>query len=184
MRTILIMIAAGLIAAQGFAQSTFDVASIRPSQTPQGKGLPSTREDVNTSPGSPTMRNVTLNTAIRWAYKLNVYEIEGPDAISNARYDIAAKAETPATENQLRLMLQGLLAERFKLEFHRQIKELPGYALVAGKNGTKLTLSEGGGEGSMTGAAPGLRGPQDARVAAGRHCFERSESPRPGSDRT
>lgn len=99
------------------------------------------------------MRNVTLTSCIRWAYKLNPYEIAGPDGLSDARYDISAKAATPAPEDQLSLMLQALLAERFKLAFHRQKRELPGYALVVGKNGAKLTPAEGGGEGSMTGAA-------------------------------
>jgi uncharacterized protein (TIGR03435 family) len=157
-RTILIASAAACMAAGGFAQSTaatqtFDVASIRPSQTPQGKGLPSLREDIKTTPGGLTMQNVTLNTAIRWAYKLNVYEISMPDGLSDARYDITAKAATPAAEDQLRVMLQALLAERFKLAFHRQARDVPGFAIVVGKNGPKLTPAEGGGEGSMTGAA-------------------------------
>jgi uncharacterized protein (TIGR03435 family) len=137
---------------------TFDVASIRPSATPQGKGLPSLREDINTSPDTLTMRNVTLTTAIRYAYKLSVYEISGTAGLTDARYDIVAKAAAPAAapipEDQLRLMLQALLAERFKLAFHRQAQDISGYALVVGKNGPKLTAAaEGGGEGTMTGAA-------------------------------
>jgi uncharacterized protein (TIGR03435 family) len=131
----------------------FEVASIKASQTPQGQGLRSLREDINTDPARLTMVNVSLNTAIRWAYKLGVYEISGPDWISNARFDITAKAANPVSEEQLRLMLQSLLKERFKLEVHRQVSQLSGYALVVGKNGTKLRPVEGGGEGSMTGAA-------------------------------
>jgi uncharacterized protein (TIGR03435 family) len=50
-------------------------------------------------------------------------------------------------------MLQALLADRFKLAFHRQTQAVPGYAFTVGKNGPKLTPAEGGGEGSMTGAA-------------------------------
>src|SRR5579871_1007098 len=137
------------LAASGQA---FEVASIRPSQTPQGKGLFSLREDINTSPGTLRMQNVTLETTIRWAYKLNVYEVTGPDWLSNGRYDITAKADTAATEDQLRVMLQALLAERFKLMFHRQPKELSAYVFVAAKDVSKLHPAEGGGEGSMTGA--------------------------------
>lgn len=142
--------------AAGFAQPAapvFEVASIRPSQTPQGKGLPSLREDVATSPGTLTFRNVTLPTCIRWAYKLNVYELAAPDSLGNARFDITAKASTPALDDQLRLMLQALLVDRFKLAFHRQARDISGFGLVVGKNGPKLTAAEGGGEGSMTGAA-------------------------------
>src|SRR5580658_6986915 len=131
---------------------TFEVASIKASQTPAGRGLASLREDINTDPARLTIGNVSLNTAIRWAYKLGVYEISGPDWISTTRFDIVAKAATPVSEDQLRLMLRSLLQERFKLEVHRQPSQLSGYALVVGKNGTKLHPVEGGGEGSMTGA--------------------------------
>jgi uncharacterized protein (TIGR03435 family) len=130
----------------------FEVASIKVSQTPPGRGLASLREDINTDPDRLTMANVSLNTAIRWAYKLGVYEISGPDWLSNARFDITAKAVSPVPEEQLRLMLQSLLKERFMLTVHRQVKDLSGYALVVGKNGAKLHLVEGGGEGAMTGA--------------------------------
>ena len=131
----------------------FEVASIKVSQTPVGRGLASLREDINTDPARLTMVNVSLGTAVRWAYKLGVYEISGPDWISNARFDFTAKAASPVSEDQLRLMLRALLKERFKLEVHRQVKDISGYALVVGKNGTKLHPVEGGGEGSMTGGA-------------------------------
>jgi uncharacterized protein (TIGR03435 family) len=128
------------------------VASIKVSQTAPGRGLASLREDINTDPARLTVGNVSLNTAIRWAYKLGVYEIGGPDWISNARFDITAKAASPVPEEQLRQMLQSLLKERFMLAVHRQAKDLSGYALVVGKNGTRLHPVEGGGEGTMTGA--------------------------------
>ena len=156
---IAIVIASGaLMAFAAFAQTpasppAFDVASIRPSATPQGKGLPSLREDISTSPDTLTMRNVTLPTAIRYAYKLSTYEIGGTAGLTDARYDIVAKAAAPAPEAELKLMLQALLKERFRLAFHRQAQDISGYALVVGKNGPKLTAAaEGGGEGSMTGA--------------------------------
>jgi uncharacterized protein (TIGR03435 family) len=149
MRRIVLFLSAALV----MTGQAFDVASIRPSQTPQGKGLPSLREDINTSPGTLRMQNVTLTTTIRWAYKLNVYEVTGPDWLSNSRYDITAKADTAASEDQLRVMLRALLAERFKLLFHRQPKELSAFVFVIGKDVSKLHPAKGGGEGSMTGAA-------------------------------
>jgi uncharacterized protein (TIGR03435 family) len=132
----------------------FEVASIKPAQAPPpGRGpLAALREDINTDPGRLTMTNVTLATAIRWAWKLGVYEISGPDWISTTRFDITAKSAAPAPEEQLRLMLQMTLKERFQLAVHRQNKELSGYVLLVGKNGTKLHPVEGGGEGAMTGA--------------------------------
>jgi uncharacterized protein (TIGR03435 family) len=132
----------------------FEVASIKPSQAPaQARGIFGAREDINTDPGRLTMMNVTLNTATRWAYKLGVFEISGPEWMLTTRFDISAKAPAPVAEEQLRLMLQSMLKERFKIEVHRESRQLSGYALVVGKNGTKLKPVEGGGEGSMTGAA-------------------------------
>jgi len=132
----------------------FEVASIKPSRTPPGRGLASLREDIKTEPTRVTLDNVTLNTAIRWAWKLGVYEISGPDYISGQRFDIAATTAAPASEDQLRLMLQSLLADRFKVAVHRQTREVSGYALATGKKPPKVTPIEGGvgGEGSMTGA--------------------------------
>lgn len=60
--------------------------------------------------------------------------------MGSERYDITAKAEgdgSPSPE-QLRPMVQALLADRFKLAVHRGTKELSMYALVVGKNGPKL----------------------------------------------
>lgn len=153
------------LAAAGIAQQTtvqFDVASIRPSQTPPGRGLFSLREDINTTPGNLTMRNVNLETCIRWAYRLNPYQVSGQDKLGADRFDIFAKAGGAEPEGQLRVMLQALLADRFKLAFHRQMKELSGYALVPGKGENKLHAVEGpaGGEGSMTGNALVFEGHQ------------------------
>jgi uncharacterized protein (TIGR03435 family) len=52
-------------------------------------------------------------------------------------FSLEAKADG-ANENELRQMLQTLLAERFQLVVHSATKEMPVYALVVGKNGTKL----------------------------------------------
>lgn len=138
---------------QAMPPAQFDVASIRPSQTPQGRGLFSLRDDINTTPGSLTMRNVSLETCIRWAYRLNPYQVSGQNVLSTGRFDILAKAGNAAPESDLRVMLQSLLADRFKLTFHRQMREISGYALVPGKGANKLIAVEGdsGGEGSMTG---------------------------------
>jgi uncharacterized protein (TIGR03435 family) len=71
----------------------------------------------------------------------------GPDWIRSERYDIEAIAgvgavpaglSTKAREDKTRSMLQTLLAERFKLTIRREAKEIPVYAVVAGKNGPKL----------------------------------------------
>jgi uncharacterized protein (TIGR03435 family) len=102
-------------------------------------------ENIQVSPGTVTMRNVTLKAAIRWAWHVAEFQVTGPDWLDSERYEIAGKAAGPATEDELRLMMQALLRERFKLALHRQTKEIAAYVLVAGKNGPKVheTKSEG-----------------------------------------
>jgi uncharacterized protein (TIGR03435 family) len=73
------------------------------------------------------------------AYHLEEYQLERKPAWLDSRnFALEAKAATPVDENQLRLMLQTLLSKRFKLVVHRETRDIPVYALVAGKSGTKL----------------------------------------------
>jgi uncharacterized protein (TIGR03435 family) len=123
------------------------VASIRASQRAGGEG--GGRENIEVSPGSVTMRNVRLTSCIMWAYQVQDYQISGPGWLNTERFDIVAKAAGPAPDNELRLMLRGLLADRFKLRLHRQTKEMPAYALTVGKNGHKLRPSEDDGPASI-----------------------------------
>jgi uncharacterized protein (TIGR03435 family) len=58
------------------------------------------------------------------------------------RFDITAKAAGPAKSDEMRIMLQNLMKERFKLAFHRETKEISAYALVEAKGGHKLKVSE------------------------------------------
>lgn len=59
-------------------------------------------------------------------------------------YDVIAKAPAGTSEDTVRLMLQKLLADRFHLVTHREIKNVGFYAMVAAKGGFKLTRSAGG----------------------------------------
>ncbi len=126
------------------AQPVFDVAAVRVSQSGRGEG--DWRDDIQASPGSVIMRNVTLKTAIRWAYHVMDYQVTGPDWIGTDRYNISGKSTEPVAEDQLRLMLQALLAERFQLAFHRQTKELHAYEMVVAKCGAKFHESKVEGE--------------------------------------
>jgi uncharacterized protein (TIGR03435 family) len=112
------------------APPAFDVASIRPAEPG--------RETIDVLPGTVTMRNVRLSACIRWAYNVLDVQVSGPDWLTNTRFDIVAKAGTPAREAEMRTMMQKLLADRFKLELHRQTKEVSALILTVGKNGHKL----------------------------------------------
>ena len=147
-------------ATAAFAQSAdapapaFDVASVKASQPgPPGEpgrgGVRVRRDNIQVSPGSVTMRSVTLKSAIRWAWHVSEFQVSGPDWLDSERFEITGKAPGPATEEQLRLMMQTLLRERFKLVLHRQTKELSAYVLVVGKNGPKVRETKTEGEASI-----------------------------------
>jgi uncharacterized protein (TIGR03435 family) len=141
----------GLTAVGAFGQAeapaAFEVASVRASQTGNMEGF--RRESIQATPGSLTMRNVSLKSSIRWAYHVMDYQVIGPDWIGLDRYDIVAKAAGPATEEQLRPMLQALLAERFKVALRGQTKEMQAFVLTVGKNGPKFHESQTEGESSI-----------------------------------
>jgi uncharacterized protein (TIGR03435 family) len=86
--------------------------------------------------------NVNLKEVIGKAYKVQQYQIRGPSWIETERFDIVAKFPTDPAEDQVPLMLQALLADRFKLALHRESKELPVYALTIAKNGLKIKTVE------------------------------------------
>jgi uncharacterized protein (TIGR03435 family) len=119
---------------------TFEVASIRASQFQSADGEGSRRESIETSPNGLTMRNVTLQSCISWAYSVQDFQIAG--TLGADRFDITAKAAAPATVPTLRAMLGTLLAERFQLTFHRDTRELSSLVLVVAKGGPKLRNSK------------------------------------------
>jgi bla regulator protein blaR1 len=83
-----------------------------------------------------------LTALVQNAYGVRDYQISGgPRWIYSGRYDVVAKAEGSASRDQLLLMLQTLLEDRFKLTFHRETKDQPVYVLLIGKDGPKLRKS-------------------------------------------
>jgi uncharacterized protein (TIGR03435 family) len=116
------------------APSTFEVASIKPCEAGGGA--------IDIAPGSVTMRCIRLTGAIRWAYNVLDVQVSGPDWLDSTRFEIIAKAGTPAKEPELQQMMQRLLADRFKLELRRQTKELNAMVLVVAKGGHKLKAVE------------------------------------------
>ena len=136
-------IAAIVAVSQAVAQSpnAFEVISIKPDK--DGHGL-----DAGTQPGGRyTARNVPVQFLVTEAFGIKDFQIAGaPKWLNDERYDIVAKAATPnkLSPEQLRPLLQAMLVDRFKLKFHREMKEFPTYSLVVGKNGPKFHQSQGG----------------------------------------
>jgi uncharacterized protein (TIGR03435 family) len=138
-------IALGLTIAVAFAQSqkppAFEVASVKPAKDTIG---PSTNE---VSPGSQrfTAANSPLKLLIMIAYDVSDRRVSGgPGWVNTDSYDVEAKAEHPATREEIHQMLQILLAERFHLRLHREMKELPVYVLTAENYRTHLRENTSG----------------------------------------
>ena len=84
------------------------------------------------------------------AYNAKDYQITGPEWIKTERYDIVATASGAASDDDMKLMLRKLLIDRFQMTVHVERKELPVYALVVAKGGTKLLHeSENAGRSNM-----------------------------------
>lgn len=132
--------------AQSAPGPVFDVASVKVSELGRAGGEGSRRQAINAEPGALTMRNVSMTSAIRWAYGVQDFQVSGPGWLATERYDIVAKAADTAPEDQLRLMLQALLADRFKLTVHREQKVMAMYVLTVAKGGPKFHESQSEGE--------------------------------------
>jgi uncharacterized protein (TIGR03435 family) len=130
------------LAALGCAQ-TFEVASIKV-LPPSNQGDRRSPPVIEPSPGSLIMRNVGIGELMMWSFKIGpgtVANIQTAMAVTD-RFDVTAKAPGPATTDELRVMMQNLMKERFKLAYHRETKEAPAYVLVEAKGGHKLKPSE------------------------------------------
>lgn len=136
----------GLLCGAAYAQTkdgqpAFEVASIKPAGPPEAmgrmlifgsKGGPGTND-----PGRYQCNSCDLKFLITRAYGLEPYQLSIPSSM-NARFEVTAKVPEGATEDQLNLMLQNLLADRFKLKIHRETREGQIYELTVAKGGSKM----------------------------------------------
>jgi uncharacterized protein (TIGR03435 family) len=82
--------------------------------------------------------NCSIPMLIFKAYGVKHFQISYPSWMDTARFDISARVPVGATKDQFKLMLQGLLADRFKLAIHRDQKEMQLFEMVVAKGGPKL----------------------------------------------
>jgi uncharacterized protein (TIGR03435 family) len=144
-------VVAGCLISSGMAQETgsagFEVASVKAHAANDNR-----RAMPQFHPGGRFVTTgIPLRFVIASAYGLGFQSVRlsgGPDWINSidSAYDIeatAAPGSLPAgpgrdRDEKLRILLQALLADRFKLKIHRESREMPVYALVVGKGGPKL----------------------------------------------
>jgi uncharacterized protein (TIGR03435 family) len=124
----------------------FDVASVKqdtaaPSPQTQHFNIPPGPQDAFTPTGGLlSMANFPLITYMVFAYKLTPDQTQAilsqlPKWANTERYDIEARATGNPTKDQYRMMMQALLADRFKLAIHYETKQLPVFAMVLDKSG-------------------------------------------------
>lgn len=121
------------------AQSpSFEVATIKPAaanDTTSG-AMP------QQSPDRAEFRNMTLKDLIYRAYGTGLSTAMkvsgGPEWINRNRYTIEALATGRPTDREYRLMLRGLLEERFALKTHLDTQQIDVYALVPDRADGKL----------------------------------------------
>jgi uncharacterized protein (TIGR03435 family) len=90
--------------------------------------------------GRYDLRNATMLDMIQLAYDVSDSEriLGGPNWLERDRFDIVAKASPATPRDQVNLMLQSLLADRFKLVVHQDVRPMSGYALTVGKGKPKM----------------------------------------------
>jgi uncharacterized protein (TIGR03435 family) len=126
--------------AQSSAPVAFEVATIKPAHLPTPGDVMARKMHIgmNVDGARVDIGAMSLADLIRIAYKIQSYQINGPDWIKTERFDILGKIPEGVSKDKVPEMLQALLAERFGLKFHRESQEHPIYALIVGKGGPKL----------------------------------------------
>ncbi len=130
------------------ADPNFEVATIKPNNS----GATSMQALIMRGRNFMT-RASSVADLISFAYEVQAKQVVGaPDWIDKDRFDIAAVPEQEGAPNpeQIRIMIRKLLADRFKLTFHHDKRELSAFVLTVGKNGHKLTPTQ------LKGTLPGI----------------------------
>lgn len=138
-RIVAMILCAPCIAGAQSAAPQFEVASVKPVNSgPIGVWNEGSHERVR-------MLNMSLKSIVAQAYGIKAHDVFGPAWIASENFEIIAKiapetAKLPEEQRwkQIQAMTQSLLADRFKLEVHRDTREMPVYALIPAKGGLRL----------------------------------------------
>lgn len=112
----------------------FEVAVVKPTVDPNAPGL------IVHLPGERGYRgvNMPLMSYLTVAYQVRPDQITGPAWLVTENFDMEGKADRTCTADELHLMLQHLLEERFHIKLHRETKQVTGYNMVVDAGGAKL----------------------------------------------
>lgn len=137
----LFLLNAGWAMSQTAAPPVFEVASVKVASAGTNDGGGHGRLNITPSPSGVSMINVPLKAVIQWAYHVQAVQVSGPGWLDGDRYDVIGKTAGVTSEDQQRQMMQTLLADRFKLTFHRESKEMRAFVASVAKTGLKMKES-------------------------------------------
>ena len=130
----------GLLAQSPVAHREFDVVSVKPSAPDEHNSFM-----FRPQPGGLRAAGIPLKMLIMESYDVKAFQVSGgPGWTATDRWDVLAKAdgvEGQIPMAQMRPMLQAMIRERFQLRVHKENKEMPVYALVIDKGGSKLAAN-------------------------------------------
>lgn len=72
------------------------------------------------------------------AYDVQSFQVSGPSWMDRERFDVIAKVPGGTSREDVRVMLQNLLADRFRLKLHKETKEAPVYEMTVAKGGIRM----------------------------------------------
>jgi uncharacterized protein (TIGR03435 family) len=142
------------LSAQDTPRLEFEVASIKTS-APPGPGTGRILGGVHIDGSQVNWTFLSLKDYIVSAYRVRIYQIDGPDWLGSERFDINAKLPAGSSPKDAAQMLQALLEDRFKLKIHREQRDFAVYGLVVGKGGLKMKESAVDSDAPPATAAPG-----------------------------
>jgi uncharacterized protein (TIGR03435 family) len=116
----------GVVEKLGPAPTEFEVADIKPSR-------PGQTEEANMDNGRIDARGLVLRDLIAFAYNVEPSWVRGEKWIETDRFDIHAKSILTESDDTFRIMVQNLLADRFRLKVHKEQQPVDVYALTAPK---------------------------------------------------
>lgn len=126
------------------ADPSFEVASIRTRADGTGEFWTIKPFRFDVSGPRVIIENFRLSDLITYAYNIKDYALFGePHWADIDRYNISANADSGTALNRdlARPMMRSLLADRFQLKVHMEMRELPAYVLVVAKGGPKFKES-------------------------------------------
>ncbi len=143
-----VLTAIGVLLAWGTSaqavRPSFQVASIKPDENARGISIAPRRS------GNHVTYVTEVRMVVYYAYRIAPFQLSGdlPDGV----YDIEALVDGSPNDDELRLMFQRLLEDRFGLKLHTETKLMSAYELLVAKGGPRLKLAHNGGEELLDGS--------------------------------